>query len=174
MASTFPQKHTSLRWRWFNRIFICSIFSFSSQICIHIIVHFSLCVMNWIIDSKLCFKDSFTSLFTEGCVYELINICKTVIQRLSHIIFHGSLCVLNLFIDSKTLFLNEVCFVNRFIDSKLCLKDSFPPLFSEFNVLSLVIDRYWFFITDTDYLYVYVPDKRYAEPIFIYCYKVDK
>ncbi len=29
-----------------------------------------------------------------------------------------------------------------------------------------------FFITDTDYLYVYVPDNRYAEPIFIYCYKV--
>ncbi len=36
----------------------------------------------------------------------------------------------------------------------------------------LVIDRYWFFITDTDtdYLHVYVPDNRYAEPIFIYCY----
>ncbi len=38
---------------------------------------------------------------------------------------------------------------------------------------------YWstdidFFITDTDYLYVYVPDNRYAEPIFIYCYKVNK
>ncbi len=32
-----------------------------------------------------------------------------------------------------------------------------------------------FFITDTDYLYVYVPDdNRYAEPIFIYCYKVHK
>ncbi len=31
-----------------------------------------------------------------------------------------------------------------------------------------------FFITDTDYLYVYVPDNRYAEPIFIYCYKVNK
>ncbi len=29
-------------------------------------------------------------------------------------------------------------------------------------------------ITDTDYLYVYVPDNRYAEPIFIYCYKVHK
>jgi hypothetical protein len=24
--------------------------------------------------------------------------------------------------------------------------------------------------TDTDYLHVYVPDNRYAEPIFIYCY----
>ncbi len=35
----------------------------------------------------------------------------------------------------------------------------------------VVIDRYWFFITDTDYLYVYVPDNRYTEPIFIYCYK---
>ncbi len=34
----------------------------------------------------------------------------------------------------------------------------------------LVIDRYWFFITDTDYLHVYVPDNQYAEPIFIYCY----
>ncbi len=31
-----------------------------------------------------------------------------------------------------------------------------------------------FFITDTDYLYVYVPDNQYAEPIFIYCYKVNK
>ncbi len=31
-----------------------------------------------------------------------------------------------------------------------------------------------FFITDTDYLYVYVPDNWYAEPIFIYCYKVNK
>ncbi len=29
-----------------------------------------------------------------------------------------------------------------------------------------------FFITDTNYLHVYVPDNRYAEPIFIYCYKV--
>ncbi len=40
----------------------------------------------------------------------------------------------------------------------------------------LVIDRYWFFRTDTDtdYLYVYVPENRYAEPIFIYCYKVNK
>ncbi len=25
----------------------------------------------------------------------------------------------------------------------------------------VVIDRYWFFRTDTDYLYVYVPDNRY-------------
>ncbi len=35
-------------------------------------------------------------------------------------------------------------------------------------------DRYWVFITDTDanYLHVYVPDNRYAEPMFIYCYKV--
>ncbi len=31
-----------------------------------------------------------------------------------------------------------------------------------------------FFITDTDYLYIYVPDNRYAEPIFIYCYKENK
>ncbi len=31
-----------------------------------------------------------------------------------------------------------------------------------------------FFITDTDYLYVYVPDNRYAEPIFIYWYEVNK
>ncbi len=29
-------------------------------------------------------------------------------------------------------------------------------------------------LTDTDYLYVYVPDNWYAEPIFIYCYKVNK
>ncbi len=43
-----------------------------------------------------------------------------------------------------------------------------------YQLFGLVIDRYWFFITDTDtdYLYVYVPDNRYAEPIFIYCYKV--
>ncbi len=26
----------------------------------------------------------------------------------------------------------------------------------------------------TDYLYVYVPDNRYAEPIFIYCNKVSE
>ncbi len=39
------------------------------------------------------------------------------------------------------------------------------------NLFILVIDRYWFFITDTDYLHVYVPDNRYAEPIFIYCIK---
>ncbi len=38
----------------------------------------------------------------------------------------------------------------------------------------LVIDRYWCFITDTDYLYVYVPDNRYSELIFIHCYKVHK
>ncbi len=38
----------------------------------------------------------------------------------------------------------------------------------------LVINRYWFFRTDTDYLYVYVPDNRYAEPTCIYCYKVNK
>ncbi len=31
-----------------------------------------------------------------------------------------------------------------------------------------------FFDTDTNYLHVYVPDNRYAEPIFIYCYKVNK
>ncbi len=31
-----------------------------------------------------------------------------------------------------------------------------------------------FFITDTDYLYIYVPDNWYAEPIFIYCYKVSE
>ncbi len=45
-----------------------------------------------------------------------------------------------------------------------------------FSQLLVVIDRYWFFITDTDtnYLYVYVPDNRYAEPIFIYCDKVNK
>ncbi len=30
------------------------------------------------------------------------------------------------------------------------------------------------FRTDADYLYVYVPDNRYAEPIFINCYKVNK
>ncbi len=29
-----------------------------------------------------------------------------------------------------------------------------------------MIDQYWFFITDTDYLYIYVPDNRYSEPIF--------
>ncbi len=42
----------------------------------------------------------------------------------------------------------------------------------EGHLYLLVIDRYRFFITDTNYLYVYVPDNRYAEPIFIYCYKV--
>ncbi len=38
----------------------------------------------------------------------------------------------------------------------------------------LVIADIDFFITDTDYLYVYVLDNRYAEPIFIYCYKINK
>ncbi len=42
------------------------------------------------------------------------------------------------------------------------------------NVFILVIDRYWFFRTDTDYVHVYVPANRYSEPIFIYCYKVDQ
>ncbi len=36
----------------------------------------------------------------------------------------------------------------------------------------VISDR--FFISDTNYLYVYVPDNRYAEPIFIYCYKVNQ
>ncbi len=46
---------------------------------------------------------------------------------------------------------------------------------ASFSVLQLRI-RLLFFITDiiTNYLYVYVPDNRYAEPIFIYCYKVNK
>ncbi len=48
-------------------------------------------------------------------------------------------------------------------------------LYDAKNILYiLVIDRYRFFITDTDYLYIYVPDNRYAEPIFIYCYEVNK
>ncbi len=38
----------------------------------------------------------------------------------------------------------------------------------------LVIDRYRFFITDTNLFHVYVPDNRYAELIFIYCYRVNK
>ncbi len=46
--------------------------------------------------------------------------------------------------------------------------------FHSVRVLLLVIDRYWSFRTDTDYLYVYVPDNRYAELIFIYCYKVSE
>ncbi len=41
------------------------------------------------------------------------------------------------------------------------------------NNTQVVIDRYWFF-TDTNYLHVYAPDNRYAEPIFIYCYKANK
>ncbi len=40
--------------------------------------------------------------------------------------------------------------------------------------LVLVIDRYWFFYNRYRYLYVYVTDNRYSEPIFIYCYKVNK
>ncbi len=54
------------------------------------------------------------------------------------------------------------------------LRDFF--LWNALLSLVLVIDRYWFFITDTDtdYLYVYVTDNRYSEPIFIYCYKVNK
>ncbi len=47
---------------------------------------------------------------------------------------------------------------------------------SEGRCFLLVIDRYWFFITDNDtnYLHVYVPNNRYAELIFIYCNKVNK
>ncbi len=48
------------------------------------------------------------------------------------------------------------------------------PAIACIDQLWVVIDRYLFFITDTNYLYVYVPDNRYAEPIFIYCYKVHK
>ncbi len=39
------------------------------------------------------------------------------------------------------------------------------PILYVLQVYYVVIDRYWFFITDTNYLYVYVPDNRYAEPI---------
>ncbi len=42
-------------------------------------------------------------------------------------------------------------------------------LFSSDRPILIFYNRY-----DTDYLYVYVPDNRYAEPIFIYCYKVNK
>ncbi len=34
------------------------------------------------------------------------------------------------------------------------------------KVSKLVIDRYLFFITDTNYLHVYVPYNRYAEYLF--------
>ncbi len=56
------------------------------------------------------------------------------------------------------------------------VKSSTSTLNPEAVLQKPVIDRYWFFITDTDtyYLYVYVPDNRYAEPIFIYCYKVSE
>ncbi len=37
----------------------------------------------------------------------------------------------------------------------------------------MVIDRYRFFITDTNYLHVYVSDNQYAEAIFIYWYKIN-
>ncbi len=52
--------------------------------------------------------------------------------------------------------------------------DRKPACAADRFVFWVVIDRYWVFITDTDYLHVYVPDNRYAEPIFIYCYKVNK
>ncbi len=42
-------------------------------------------------------------------------------------------------------------------------------LFSSDRPILIFYNRY-----DTDYLYVYVPDNWYAEPIFIYCYKVNK
>ncbi len=45
------------------------------------------------------------------------------------------------------------------------------------NVRELISDRpilSFYNDTDTDYLHVYVPDNRYSEPIFIYCYKVNE
>ncbi len=74
--------------------------------------------------------------------------------------------------------------VNRTMHSTVLSESaSLPPsraIFPTYEVVTsslhsnyrflVVIDRYWFFITDTDYLYGYVPDNRYAEPIFIYKY----
>ncbi len=70
---------------------------------------------------------------------------------------------------------------NPAVNNGISLDDVASELSKLFNdqtklLLSVVIDRYWFFITDTNtnYLYLYVPDNWYAEPIFIYCYKVNK
>ncbi len=79
-------------------------------------------------------------------------------------------------------FKNENDVVNYIIDSKPLRHSLFfrtqIKIYIYIHAFSrcfyLVIDRYWFFTTDTDYLHVYVPDNRYAEPIFIYCYKVNK
>ncbi len=65
--------------------------------------------------------------------------------------------------------------IMRVLQQKLESQEPETPL--EVNLsyyMWRVIDWYRFFITDTDYLYVYVPDNRYTEPIFIYCYKVHK
>ncbi len=51
--------------------------------------------------------------------------------------------------------------MDRFLHAPLALSSSDRPMLI-------------FFITDTDYFYVYVPKNQYAEPIFIYCYKVNK
>ncbi len=45
-------------------------------------------------------------------------------------------------------------------DTAVCVTNSDRPILIFYN--------------DTDYLYVYVPDNRYAEPIFIYWSKVHK
>ncbi len=72
----------------------------------------------------------------------------------------------------------EVCGLFSQVEALLRLFLNVPASSAEaeksFSALRLVIDRYWVFITDTDndYLHVYVPDNRYSEPIFIYCYKV--
>ncbi len=49
-------------------------------------------------------------------------------------------------------------------------------IYKYFHNINTISDRpiLIFLITDANYLYVYVPDNRYAEPIFIYCYKVNK
>ncbi len=68
-----------------------------------------------------------------------------------------------------------VIFNSSYVKSCLLSLKALPLLVCSLALgLLVVIDRYRFVITDTDYLYVYVPDNRYAEPIFIYCYKVNK
>ncbi len=77
-------------------------------------------------------------------------------------------------LHAKAQSLKEV-FLFAFLILYFCLCAYISHLCSSIKfAYRIVIDRYWFFITDTDYLYVYVPDNRYAEPIFIYCYKVNK
>ncbi len=57
---------------------------------------------------------------------------------------------------------------------QICRRMSLSEVFNVTAECVFTSDRPILIFFITDYLYVYVPDNRYAEPIFIYCYKVNK